>query len=819
MIGAGGRRRGGGEAPDRQSRQNARAVTIAKTATEPARPPRRAKARTAPTTADAGAEEPATITVPVRELVEFTAKQGDLDRRFTPAPTGQQGIAGHATVTARRADGYQREVALEGRHRELRVRGRADGYDSERNVLEEIKTHRGDSSRIPDNHRALHWAQLKVYGALLCRERGLTSITLTLVYFRIDDETETTISETHEAADLHDYFEQQAAAYLGWARLQQAHRQSRNRAIEGFTFPHQAFNDGQRALANAVYRATTRRQPLLAQAPTGIGKTLGTLFPALKACTREPIDKLFFLTAKSPGRQVALDALALIQRDAQPLRVLELVSRDKSCVHPDKECHGASCPLARGFYDRLPAARAAAADTARLDQRGLQTVAAEHLVCPYYLSQELVRWADVVVGDYNYYFDAHALLHGLTVVNDWRIGLLVDEAHNLVDRARDMYSAGLDQRQLQRARKVAPPELKAALNRVHRCWPVLDPDAVDAYQTLASLPDRLTDALADFIAAAGKLFGESLERPAAELQQFFFDAIRYNRLAESFGSHSMADLRRNAHDGSGGKASSTLSLRNVVPAPFLAPRFAIAHGSVLFSATLNPPHYYRQLLGLPDDTPWLDIESPFSAEQLSVRIASRISTRFDARETSLAPIAALIAAQYRAEPGNYLAFFSSFDYLDRVLSTLIDSHPDLPVWAQQRRMDEPARLAFLERFSAGDRGIGFAVLGGAFSEGIDLPGTRLIGAFVVTLGIPQINPVNEAIRERLEALFGAGYEYAYLYPGLRKVVQAAGRVIRHRDDRGTVILVDRRYARHDVQALLPAWWQLTPAALPRPAAS
>ncbi|WP_428385281.1 ATP-dependent DNA helicase [Nevskia ramosa] len=749
------------------------------------------------------------IIVPVRELVEFTAKRGDLDRRFTPAPTGQRGIAGHATVTGRRPDGYEREVALEGRHEELRVRGRADGYDAAGNELEEIKTHRGDSARIPDNHRALHWAQLKVYGALLCRARGLASITLTLVYFRIDDETETSTSEGHEAAVLFEYFEQQAASYLAWARQQQAHRLARNQAIEGLTFPHVEFNAGQRALAAAVYRATLNRQPLLAQAPTGIGKTLGTLFPALKACTRAPIDKLFFLTAKSPGRQVALDALALIQGDQPALRVLELVSRDKSCVHPDKECHGASCPLAQGFYDRLPAARAAAVSSAKLDQRSVQTVAAEHVVCPYYLSQELVRWADVVVGDYNYYFYAHALLHGLTVLNDWKISLLVDEAHNLVDRARDMYSATLDQRALQRARRAAPDELRASLNRVQRRWPAADPDAPDGYQALDTLPSALIDALSDFIAAASRLLGETGERLPFDLQQFFFDAIGLVRLAESFGPHSMVDLSRHSPDAFSTKPGSTLCIRNVVPAPFLGPRFAAAHGAALFSATLNPPDYYRQLLGLADDAPWLDIASPFSADQLSVQIASRISTRFDAREASLAPIVALIAAQYRRQPGNYLAFFSSFDYLDRVLARLIETHPDLPVWAQQRRMDEPARLAFLERFSATDQGIGFAVLGGVFSEGIDLPGARLIGAFVVTLGIPQINPVNEAMRARLETLFGAGYEYAYLYPGLRKVVQAAGRVIRHHSDRGTVVLVDRRYARADVQALLPAWWQLT----------
>ncbi len=777
----------------------------------PKQPPANArKPKTAVPPAPAAAPLESTIRVPVRELVEFTAKHGDLDRRFTPAPTAQQGIAGHATVGARRDEHYEREVALEGRHQELLVRGRADGYDPDEQRLEEIKTHRGDPARIPDNHRALHWAQLKVYGALLCRARGLAAVTLTLVYFRIDNESETLLSERHEAAELDTWFEQQATIYLSWARQQQAHRLARNAAIEDFRFPHAEFNAGQRQLATAVYRAATQAKPLLAQAPTGIGKTLGTLFPALKACTRAPIDKLFFLTAKSPGRQVALDALATIQGEAatKPLRVLELQSRDKACVHPDKDCHGASCPLAQGFYDRLPEARAVAVRRAPLDRLQLAAIAAEHMLCPYYLGQELIRWADVVIGDYNYWFDAHAQLHGLTAINGWNVTVLVDEAHNLVERARDMYSASFDQQALLRARKVAPPELHKALDRLKRRWPALDPDADPDYQPLAELPSKLIDALADFIAAASALLGETGERFAVDLQQLFFDAIGFVRTAEAFGPHSMIDLSRDEGRDRAGKPLTTLCLRNLVPAPFLGPRFAAAHGTVLFSATLNPPDYYQNLLGLGETTPWLDIASPFEAAQLNVQIASRISTRFDEREASLAPIVALLARQYREQPGNYLAFFSSFDYLERVFAQLRHSHPELPVWVQQRRMDEGSRLAFIARFTTNSQGIGFAVLGGVFSEGIDLPGARLIGAFVVTLGIPQINPVNEAMRERLDALFGAGYEYAYLYPGLRKVVQAAGRVIRHRDDRGTVVLVDRRYARKDVQALLPAWWTL-----------
>jgi Rad3-related DNA helicase len=268
------------------------------------------------------------------------------------------------------------------------------------------------------------------------------------------------------------------------------------------------------------------------------------------------------------------------------------------------------------------------------------------------------------------------------------------------------------------------------------------------------------------------------------------------------GAHSFLDLLT---PGSGpGRA---LRLRNVIPAPHLAPRFAAAHTLTLFSATLTPPDLHRRLLGLPADGAWLDVPSPFDPAQLAVRIVDRISTRYRDREASLAPIAALMAAQYRARPGNYLAFFSSHDYLQRALATLREQHPDIPVREQRRDMDEAARRDFLAGFRDDSRGIAFAVLGGAFGEGIDLPGERLVGAFVATLGLPQVNPVNETVKALLEAQFGTGYDYTYLYPGVQKVVQAAGRVIRTHEDRGVVYLIDDRFTQDKVRALLPTWWR------------
>ena len=774
-------------------------------------------------------------TVAVRTLCEFTAKLGDLDLRFTPSATALEGMAGHAMVAARRGDAYEAEVWLKGEYRDLIVRGRADGFDAEAGRLDEVKTYRGDLAAMPQNRRSLHWAQARCYGALLCAERGLDELKVALVYFDVASQDETMLVEAFSAADLRAFYELQCDRFLAWAAQETAHRSARDAALASLPFPYATFRAGQRQLAENVYKAAISGRTLLAQAPTGIGKTVGTLYPQLKAMPGQKLDKLYFLAAKTPGRALALEALRTISAPHRaepatadaltagavveaapappartPLRVIELVARDKACEHPTKACHGDSCPLAKGFYDRLPAARQAAvgvtpAAAPRLDRGGLRAIALQHEVCPYYLAQELVHWADVVVGDYNYYFDLGGMLHGLAHANDWRVGVLVDEAHNLVPRAREMYSATLSRAALDGVRPRAPATVSPALKRLARVWNEITGRQLGPYAAYEDLPQGLVTALQNVNSAIGD---HSAAHPAdvpPELLAFYFDTLHFTRLAESFGTHSLFDLTI-ADDA---QRDITLCLRNVVPASFLKPRFLAARSTTLFSATLTPMHFHADLLGLPPDVAWVDVESPFDAAQLRVQVAP-LSTRFAHRPASLAPIVDLMAQQYEKVPGNYLAFFSSFDYLQQVAELFRSQHPDVPVWEQARQMTEAARGDFLERFHVGGRGIGFAVLGGAFAEAVDLPGRRLIGAFIATLGLPQVNPVNEQMKARLETLFGAGHDYTYLFPGLQKVVQAAGRVIRTTTDEGVVFLIDDRFRRPEVRRLLPAWWRVEP---------
>ncbi len=749
--------------------------------------------------------------VAVTSLCEFAARRGDLDHRYTPAPSAVEGIAGHERVRRKRGNEYQAEYRLEGVCEGMLLGGRADGYDPSAGLLEEIKTHRGRLEWMPAAQQALHWSQLRTYGALLCAAEGLDSITLRLSYYDIGKGRETGLTEQAKATDLQALLQDLCRAYRAWHEMEQAHRRRRDAALAELTFPFDDFRRGQRELAESVYKTVCLDSSVLLQAPTGTGKTVATLFPALMAVARKGVDKVFYLTSRNTVRRLALEALGRIaaaQPGPLPLRVLEFNARTRSCEHPDLACHGDSCPLARGFFDRLPEARLAAIEGYEvLDKACLRRIALAHEICPYYLTQEMTRWCDVVVADVNRFFDQAAILHALTIQNRLKVTLLVDEAHNLVDRARAMYSAGLSQKRLLELRKNAPAGLHKSLARFARKWTELIAEQGLNTRDAERQPEPvyLAEPPAKFCGAAQGLAASLIDYLAeqhadAAIQELLFELLGFVGLAEQFAEHSLCRLTRPC------RGRARLGIDNLVPADFLAPRFSAAGSSILFSATLQPPRYFLDLLGLEADTHWQAIESPFSPDQLEVRLAGRISTRLANREASVGPIVDLLARQYAGQPANYLIYFSSFAYLDAVYTRFVEAFPGIPSWRQQPGMEEGERDAFIDRFETDGQGVGFAVLGGAFAEGIDLPGTRLSGVFVATLGLPPFDETHRLLSERLQARYGRGYDYTWLYPGLQKVAQAAGRLIRTPEDRGVIVLIDDRYTRREVQALLPEWW-------------
>lgn len=757
-------------------------------------------------------QSPRLIPVSVKTLAEFAAKSGSLDRRFTPSPTAQEGIAGHQEVVLRRPPHYQKEMSLTIQYEGLLIRGRADGYDSEAHCLEEIKTFYGDFEKLPDNHRQLHWAQARLYGWMYCRQHQRNGITLALIYFDLHNQREYRVEEHFTLPELVAYGEDLAEVYWQWQQQINARQQQLSQWIDELAFPYGSFRSAQRQMAESVYKAAATGRVLLAEAPTGTGKTLASIFPAIKAFNKTPVDKIFYLTAKTTGKQLALENLQLIASDGidTPLRVLELTAQEKICLEPDKRCTGDSCPFARNFYDKLQQARQAAYTTPLLTRQTLTQLAHTHEICPYYLGMEMSRWVDILVADFNYYFDTSALLQGLTRELNWHPYLLVDECHNLVERARQMYSAELDRSVLLAAKRLAPKPIKTSLERVNRLW-LATIKTLDFSETALTLlnasPEKLNLALTGFTNDYIDFLQRHPDHPVQHtaVQEFFFAALNYLEKLELVDEDYCIDMQRPQ------PKQEVLTLRNLIPARPLAARLAQAHSACFFSATLRPAYFYQQMLGLPDDTVYLQVPSPFASQQLQVKVARHISTRYRDRSTAIGPLCDIIEQQVTAATGNYLAFFSSYEFLQQVERELQQrlSSANITVITQSRRMSEQDREAFIERFTHEQNLLGLAVLGGAFSEGVDLPGDALKGAFIATLGLPQINPVTEHLRQRLQQVFQQGYHFAYLYPGIQKVVQAAGRVIRTQEDTGYLWLLDDRFAQHEVRQLLPEWWEIS----------
>lgn len=753
--------------------------------------------------------------VAVKALCAFVARSGDLDLRFTPVPTAPEGMAGHRAVVFSRPSDYLSEVSIEGVVDGLLIRGRIDGVTGDGLTLDEIKTFRGHLDRVPGNHRALHRAQLRTYGALYARTRKLPKLTLRVCYYDIDRRAETHVIEEASADDLWAELEVRVALYKRWLAGERAHRERRDTQLSALAFPYSEVPVGQRQLMQAVEHSFLRGECLLAQAPTGVGKTLGVLFPSLKALGAGVVDQLYYLTTKNAVQSELQGALDHLTSATRPLalRVLLLTAKERACVHPDKACHGASCPLAQGFFDRLPAAREVARGYALLDLPQLSAIARAHQLCPYFLAQEMTQWADLVVGDVNYYLDVHALLYALTTHTGTRVAVLIDEAHNLVERARAMYSIELTQTQLHAGSESLPKTLRPVVGSLMREMDDLaarHPHHPACPALLEEAPKSLRAGLSQAISKIGHWFAEQPDRATGAPLQLYFELIAFQRLVERLGTHSLFEVEQRGTIAQDllARPDVALQIRNVVPAPHLIDRFKAATAVVAFSATLTPAHYHQLMCGLPEDARFIDLPSRFAVSQLQVTFARNLRTEWRVRDRTAPLVAAAIGAMFAEQPGNYWVFCSSFAYLEAIAAAFSRQFPDIATCRQQPQMQAPDRDAFLARFTERSQQIGFVVLGGSFSEGINLEGARLIGAVICNLGLPPFTLSRQRMAERIDRYFvaGAGDDFTYLYPAIIRIIQAAGRVIRTTEDHGRLLLIDERFSQARVQRLLPSTW-------------
>lgn len=761
---------------------------------------------------------PLTLTLPVRRLVEFLLRTGSIDSRFTGFDRANEGARLHRRLqklATREHPDYKAEVPLRQEYLcegvAYTVEGRADGIFTDADgveTIDEIKTTTLPAEAITGEQAPEHWAQGQVYAAIYALQNGLATMRVQLTYYQVDEERTLRFAKDYTAEELACLVTGLLTRYAPWAKRAARWKQDCQASLQTLAFPFAQYRPGQRAMAGEVYRVCRQGGQLLCQAPTGIGKTMSVLFPALKAMGQDGTGPVFYLTARGTTRAAAENALRLL-RQHDPglhLRSITLTAKDKICLCETRECTPDACPYANGYYDRVKDALWDALDAPALTAETLQAYARKHQVCPFELGLDLSLWCDVIVGDYNYLFDPVVCLRRFfDGKGDYLF--LIDEAHNLPGRAREMHSAALEKSSFLAAKKAlgkGKSRLKTALTKVNHHLLEWRRRCEEAGKALFQPQrDEELDRLLMQLCVPLEAWLEEHRQPDethAALLQLYFAVRGWLRVAESYDEHFVLQA-------SAGGSELRMTQLCLDPSAFLTQDFAKGRAAVLFSATLAPAGYYKDLCGIPDARA-VTLRSPFPQKHLGLYCSYGVSTRYKDRESSLGPIAAQLAALVQARRGNYIAFFPSYAYLDKVWERFAADYPEIPTLKQETSMDEEKRAAFLERFSpAPDAALlGFAVLGGVFGEGVDLAGDRLIGAAVVGPGLPQVGPRQEQLRGYFEQTRGSGFDYAYRYPGMNKVLQAAGRVIRTPQDKGVVLLIDDRFTQAEYRRLMPPHW-------------
>ncbi|MBO6655767.1 MAG: ATP-dependent DNA helicase [Pseudomonadales bacterium] len=757
-----------------------------------------------------------TYNVSVGDLTTL-CRGGDINFRFSSRSSAMEGIRGHQQVQRSRGEHYVPEypVALsvieDGR--EMTISGRLDGigYDKVRQlfVIDEIKTLRIAVSEIPGSIMDSYWHQVLLYAYMLLQELNTeTRIVVRLCFFHLDESSEETIERLVTRENVTQLFADTVHYYFNYLDRREAWLDARSKSLAGLSFPYGEFRKGQRDLSVAVFRALDDGGHLVLEAPTGLGKTMGTMYPAVRRLERQEVKRVMYLSAKTQTQQQAKAAVADLRGRGAALRSVVLTARDKVCFSPGEPCHPDHCQYAKGYYDKLPIAidDILASDRDFTRER-VEQLALQHKLCPFELGLDLASQCDVIVADYNYVFDPVVYLRRFFEQGVKDSIVLIDEAHNLVDRGRQMFSAELDKEDflgIARLMSESSPAVARAAKSVNRsilnyCKPnKLRFDEL-GHLTDSELPLGIIRSLTRFVAVAEeelRMERSDLGGRRETLLGVYFDALRFLRTSEWFDDTYIFLINRVAR-------KQRLHLYCVDPSIRLAEVFDRLAASVSFSATLRPSGFFREMMGIPESSKWYRLPSPFPEERLHVSVATFVDTSYRGRESSADELCTLIHDVISGKPGNYLIFFPSYQYLETIQDRFEQKYPAIPLLVQARNMSDEERGDFLSRFDDASETCGFAVMGGAFSEGIDLKGDRLIGVVVVGVGLPQVGIERDLIRDHFPE---HGFEFAYQYPGMTRVLQTAGRLIRDAKDKGVLCLVDRRYEEDRYLDILPEYW-------------
>lgn len=768
------------------------------------------------------------VKISVRNLVESILYSGDIGSELlllSPerAEIGSKVHRLHQKNMMEEKSEYIKEYYLKTEYEsddiKILLDGRADGLVPWE-YIEEIKSTYRPLEELEENDYPLHWAQLKFYGYMAMQLNEIEKITLRLTYFNIDsedfrsfDSVFTKAELTAFAKDVLDKFVKLKSLYFKWI-------EKRNISIKGLKFPFYEYRPGQRKMSTSIYGTIKENKRMFIQAPTGIGKTISALFPSIKALGEKKIDRIFYLTPKGTGKAIGEESIMLLRQEGGKLRSITLTSKEKICFMDEVKCNAEYCPYAKGHYDRVMAAVIDILENEEaLTRETVEEYSKKHMVCPFEYSLELSLYADIIIGDYNYAFDPRVYLKRFFDERTEKYTFLIDEAHNLLDRARAMFSAELTKepfKVLKKEMKGYSTEIKKASGDLDKLFNELGKRAKEAGEGYVDkdYDFNVLERSETFIASCERFFTDDhnqkkrlkLKEEAPELDKLltdtYFECISLRRITDLYNEGYLTYVTKKGSDVS-------YKLFCIDPSINLKDAMGRADSQILFSATLTPMDYYMELYGGDEKDYRLKLGSPFDPDNLDVYCDYDIDTRYKMRDGSYEAISRNIKHMVDTKAGNYIAFFPSYKYMNELYTIFESEYKDsIKIKKQEPGMSEKDREDALKEFDISSEGtmVYFMVLGGVFSEGIDLKGESLIGAALIGVGYPQFDYERQLIQDYFEEKRNSGFKYAYTYPGMNKITQAGGRVIRSETDKGVILIMDKRYKSREIMGLLPDNW-------------
>ena len=752
------------------------------------------------------------VRISVRNLIEFVMRSGDIDNRFRDNARMIEGIRAHQQIQKKYGKNYKKEYSLKNTTSigdvEFKVEGRADGVleQEDRFVIDEIKSTTRLLTEIDDSNN-LHWAQAKCYAYFFALDNNLDKMSITLTYVSVEDYSTKIFKRDFTFNELKDFYYHLLNEYLTFSKILAINKKKRDESIKNLNFPYKEYRKGQRKMSVAVYTAILDKKKLFVDAPTGIGKTISTVFPSIKSMGEYLTDNIFYLTSKNTQAKEANKAISILKNEGLYIKSLSITSKEKICLNDEVKCNPVDCPFAKGHFDRVNKALFEILEKEEIiDFDVITSYAEKHRVCPFEFELDIASYADFIVCDYNYVFDPNVYLKRFfdDVIN--RYVFLVDESHNLLDRSREMYSFSFtDTRFKEIVKELNQKKAKIIIRHLNGIIDTFE-EVYDNYgKKLYYYQEKqitdFDDKFVRLLKPLSKYLVKEREDPNYdELLNLYFDINKYLRISDTYndGFYSVISFDENSLE-------IKFEIKCIDPSEVLKHSYDYARSSVFFSATLSPMNYFMKMLGA-EDSLKLRLDMPFSNNNYEI-VAKDISTRYRDRNNNLVYISDAIHEFRNSKEGNYFIFFPSYSYLLDIYEDYISRYDD-DVLIQDRNMTEVEIKKFLNKFTADSSITGFMVLGGIFSEGVDLVGERLIGSMIISVGMPGVSNERNLIKEHFDKKGYSGFDFSYTYPGINKVFQAAGRVIRSSSDKGIIYLIDDRFLSRKYFNLYPKHWKM-----------